>query len=82
MGTLAGAAPAEVPTAPGTAIEMLSSGTTGPPKRVLISERQLDESLLTSGMTRRERLLSKAVPLRRARWCTSALAVTRTRGPR
>ncbi|MRJ77282.1 AMP-binding protein [Aeromicrobium sp. SMF47] len=33
---------------PDTAIEMLTSGTTGPPKRVRLSDRQFDRSLETS----------------------------------
>ncbi|MFI0961318.1 class I adenylate-forming enzyme family protein [Streptomyces sp. NPDC021080] len=33
---------------PGVAIEMLTSGTTGPPKRVLLGERQFDTALSTS----------------------------------
>jgi long-chain acyl-CoA synthetase len=56
-----GAVPADPAPAPGIAIEMLTSGTTGPPKRVHISERQLDESLTSSGQTARQRLLTKAV---------------------
>jgi long-chain acyl-CoA synthetase len=35
-------------TASGVAIEMLTSGTTGPPKRVLLNERQFDTALATS----------------------------------
>lgn len=34
--------------APGIAIEMLTSGTTGPPKRVLLRELQIDTALATS----------------------------------
>ena len=35
-------------TSPGTAIEMLTSGTTGPPKRVRLSDQQFERSLATS----------------------------------
>ncbi|MBX6389465.1 MAG: AMP-binding protein [Frankia sp.] len=34
--------------APGVAVEMLTSGTTGPPKRVLLRELQVDTALATS----------------------------------
>lgn len=36
-------------TRPGTAIEMLTSGTTGPPKRVSLTDRQLDRSMVSGG---------------------------------
>lgn len=57
-----GVAPPDAPDAPGAAIEMLTSGTTGPPKRVRLSDRQLDGSLASSGQVPREgRLLTRAV---------------------
>ena len=60
--TLRGGAVAPAPTAAGVAIEMLTSGTTGPPKRIRISELQLDGSLSSSGQVPRDgRLLSRAV---------------------
>ena len=33
----------------GVAVEMLTSGTTGPPKRVLLTDRQMDTALVSSG---------------------------------
>jgi acyl-coenzyme A synthetase/AMP-(fatty) acid ligase len=48
---VAGAVPPDAAPAPGIAIEMLTSGTTGPPKRVRLSERQVDGSLGSSGQT-------------------------------
>lgn len=38
----------DAPTAPGVVVEMLTSGTTGPPKRVRITDRQFDGALATS----------------------------------
>lgn len=59
-----GAAPAAATTSPGIAIEMLTSGTTGPPKRVRLSVRQLDGSLDSGGQAPRAgRLLSNSVSL-------------------
>jgi len=61
---VAGAAPAGAATSPGIAIEMLTSGTTGPPKRVQLSIRQLDGSIDSSGQKPRDgRLLSTSVGL-------------------
>ncbi|MCW2717871.1 class I adenylate-forming enzyme family protein [Pseudonocardia sp.] len=61
---LGGAALVDPPTSPGVAIEMLTSGTTGPPKRVRLTVRQLDGSLTSSGQVPREgRLLSRSVSL-------------------
>ncbi|MET7335420.1 fatty acid--CoA ligase family protein [Nonomuraea sp. NPDC005650] len=57
-----GTVPHDAETCPGVAIEMLTSGTTGPPKRVRLSDRQLDGSLVSSGQVPREgRLLSRSV---------------------
>jgi long-chain acyl-CoA synthetase len=49
-----GAVPAEPSTAPGVAIEMLTSGTTGPPKRVSLTDVQVDMALRNSGQVPRE----------------------------
>lgn len=48
VATSVGRTPRESDTAPGVAIEMLTSGTTGPPKRVTLRERQFDTALATS----------------------------------
>jgi long-chain acyl-CoA synthetase len=61
---IGGAAPSGAPTSPGVAIEMLTSGTTGPPKRVRLTVEQLDGSLDSSGQAPREgRLLSRSASL-------------------
>lgn len=44
-----GRAPSAAPRLPGIAIEMLTSGTTGPPKRVRLRDEQLDQALLSGG---------------------------------
>lgn len=46
-----GVAPTGAPSNPGIAVEMLTSGTTGPPKRVHLRIRQLDEALVSGGQT-------------------------------
>jgi acyl-coenzyme A synthetase/AMP-(fatty) acid ligase len=38
-----------VPSRPGVAIEMLTSGSTGPPKRVSLTDTQLDRSMVSGG---------------------------------
>jgi acyl-coenzyme A synthetase/AMP-(fatty) acid ligase len=59
-----GTAPQQATTSPGVAIEMLTSGTTGPPKRVRLTVRQLDESLISSGQQPKDGvLLRKSVSL-------------------
>ncbi|WP_329263846.1 long-chain fatty acid--CoA ligase [Streptomyces sp. NBC_01478] len=59
-----GTAPAEAPTRPGIAVEMLTSGTTGPPKRVHLRIGQLDQALVSGGQTRKDdRLLSESASL-------------------
>ncbi|MEU9271634.1 long-chain fatty acid--CoA ligase [Streptomyces sp. NPDC048251] len=59
-----GTAPAEAPTNPGVAVEMLTSGTTGPPKRVHLRSGQLDQALVSGGQTPKpERLLSRSASL-------------------
>jgi acyl-coenzyme A synthetase/AMP-(fatty) acid ligase len=56
-----GAAP---PESAGTAVEMLTSGTTGPPKRVHLSTDQLDRSLRSAGhVPGDDRLLSGSAAL-------------------
>ncbi|MFQ6396265.1 class I adenylate-forming enzyme family protein [Nocardia sp. KC 131] len=59
-----GAAPVDAPTNPGIAVEMLTSGTTGPPKRVHLSVEQLDQALASGGQTpKSDRLLTRSAAL-------------------
>lgn len=59
-----GTAPAAAPADPGVAVEMLTSGTTGPPKRVHLRIGQLDQALVSGGQTpKAERLLSRSAAL-------------------
>ncbi|MFD3377459.1 MULTISPECIES: class I adenylate-forming enzyme family protein [unclassified Streptomyces] len=59
-----GSAPAGAPANPGVAVEMLTSGTTGPPKRVHLRIGQLDQALVSGGQTpKSERLLSPSASL-------------------
>jgi len=59
-----GTAPADAPVNPGVAVEMLTSGTTGPPKRVHLRIGQLDQALVSGGQTpKAERLLSRSAAL-------------------
>nr|WP_240982161.1 fatty acid--CoA ligase family protein [Streptomyces sp. S3(2020)] len=59
-----GTAPAAAPADPGVALEMLTSGTTGPPKRVHLSIGQLDQALVSGGQSpKAERLLSRSAAL-------------------
>lgn len=61
---LGGAVPADATTNRGVAIEMLTSGTTGPPKRIGLTARQIDESMASGRqMPRGEALLSRSVSL-------------------
>lgn len=46
---LGGSAPAAITTSPGIAIEMSTSGTTGPPKRIGLTDGQIAASLAASG---------------------------------
>ncbi|MEU1185522.1 AMP-binding protein [Streptomyces sp. NPDC005820] len=56
--------PAAAPAAPGVAVEMLTSGTTGPPKRVHLRIGQLDQALVSGGqIPKGERLLSRSASL-------------------
>lgn len=49
---------------PGVAIEMLTSGTTGAPKRVQLTDRQLDRAMVSSGQAPRDgAALSEAVTI-------------------
>ncbi|WP_327312145.1 class I adenylate-forming enzyme family protein [Streptomyces sp. NBC_01235] len=59
-----GTAPADAPANPGVAVEMLTSGTTGPPKRVHLRIGQLDQALVSGGQTPKSgRLLSRSASL-------------------
>ncbi|WP_433632150.1 class I adenylate-forming enzyme family protein [Nocardia sp. CA-120079] len=59
-----GAAPFDAPTNPGVAVEMLTSGTTGPPKRVHLRVGQLDQALASGGQTPKPgRLLTRSAAL-------------------
>ncbi|MFG3025368.1 class I adenylate-forming enzyme family protein [Streptomyces sp. NPDC048254] len=59
-GTPSVAAPAN----PGVVVEMLTSGTTGPPKRVHLRTGQLDQALVSGGQTPKpDRLLSRSAAL-------------------
>jgi long-chain acyl-CoA synthetase len=61
---LGGKAPTAAVTSPGVAIEMSTSGTTGPPKRVRLTVRQVDESLSSSGQAPKDgRLLLRSASL-------------------
>ncbi|MFJ3895255.1 class I adenylate-forming enzyme family protein [Streptomyces sp. NPDC090083] len=61
---LGGTAPAEASARPGIAVEMLTSGTTGPPKRVHLRIGQLDQALVSGGQTPKPtRLLSESASL-------------------
>jgi long-chain acyl-CoA synthetase len=46
---VAGAVPADPGRNPGVAVEMLTSGTTGPPKRVRLTDRQMDAGMVSGG---------------------------------
>ncbi|MFI0961282.1 class I adenylate-forming enzyme family protein [Streptomyces sp. NPDC021080] len=56
-GPVGGKVPDEAETAPGVSIEMLTSGTTGPPKRVRLTDRQFEAALVSSGQVPREGVL-------------------------
>lgn len=59
-----GAAAPDAPTNPGIAVEMLTSGTTGPPKRVHLRIGQLDRALASGGQTPKPgRLLTRSAAL-------------------
>lgn len=59
-----GTAPDAAPARPGVAVEMLTSGTTGPPKRVDLRIGQLDQALVSGGQTPKpSRLLSRSASL-------------------
>ena len=54
-----GSAPFDARARPGVAVEMLTSGTTGPPKRIPLGIRQLDQGLAAGGHApRTDRLLA------------------------
>jgi acyl-CoA synthetase (AMP-forming)/AMP-acid ligase II len=57
-----GTAPAQPPANPGVAVEMLTSGTTGPPKRVHLTDAQLEAGFRSGGIrTPREGLFGPGV---------------------
>ncbi|KKD06298.1 class I adenylate-forming enzyme family protein [Streptomyces sp. WM6386] len=59
-----GTAPAAAPVNPGVVVEMLTSGTTGPPKRVHLRVGQLDQALVSGGqIPKHDRLLSRSAAL-------------------
>jgi long-chain acyl-CoA synthetase len=59
---VSGSAPDGAATSPGISIEMLTSGTTGPPKRIRLSDRQVDSVMSASGSPLAEgKLLSSGV---------------------
>ncbi|MFE9924533.1 class I adenylate-forming enzyme family protein [Streptomyces sp. NPDC005774] len=59
-----GAAPVDPAARTGVAVEMLTSGTTGPPKRVHLRDEQLDQALVSGGQTPKGgRLLSGSASL-------------------
>lgn len=61
---LGGTVPEDAPRRPGIAVEMLTSGTTGPPKRVHLRTGQLDQALVSGGQVpKNDRLLSPSVSL-------------------
>lgn len=61
---LTGTAPVDPAANPGTAVEMLTSGTTGPPKRIHLRDEQLDQALVSGGQTPKPgRLLSDSASL-------------------
>ncbi|GAA3526959.1 AMP-binding protein [Amycolatopsis ultiminotia] len=56
--------PDSVVTSPGIAVEMLTSGTTGPPKRVHLSTAQLDQGLVAGGQVpKADQLLSRSASI-------------------
>lgn len=59
-----GAAPAAAAAHPDVAVEMFTSGTTGPPKRVCLRVDQLEQGLVSGGQTSKHgRLLTRSVAL-------------------
>ncbi|MEV5835227.1 AMP-binding protein [Nocardia sp. NPDC052112] len=59
-----GTAASDAPTNPGVAVEMLTSGTTGPPKRVHLRVGQLAQALASGGQTPKPgRLLTRSAAL-------------------
>ncbi|WP_040701271.1 class I adenylate-forming enzyme family protein [Nocardia vinacea] len=59
-----GTAAPDAPGNPGVAVEMLTSGTTGPPKRVHLRVGQLDQALASGGQTPKPgRLLTRSAAL-------------------
>ncbi|MFF0011517.1 class I adenylate-forming enzyme family protein [Streptomyces sp. NPDC005374] len=61
---LTGTPGSEATANPGTAVEMLTSGTTGPPKRIHLRDGQLDQALAAGGQSPKSgRLLSGSASL-------------------
>jgi acyl-coenzyme A synthetase/AMP-(fatty) acid ligase len=60
VGAVAGAVPEDSQPNPGVSVEMLTSGTTGPPKRVRLTDRQMDVAMVSSGQLPREGQLLRA----------------------
>ncbi|MFK4100299.1 class I adenylate-forming enzyme family protein [Streptomyces sp. NPDC019531] len=59
-----GTAVADASANPGVAVEMLTSGTTGPPKRVHLRDAQLDQALVSGGQSSKSgSLLSRSASL-------------------
>lgn len=59
-----GTAPVDAPVSPDVAVEMLTSGTTGPPKRVRLRVEQLDQGLVAGGQVPKSgRLLTRSAAL-------------------
>lgn len=62
--SVGGTAPAGASLAPGIAVEMLTSGTTGPPKRVHLRDEQLDQALASGGQIPKPgRLLTRSAAM-------------------
>ena len=62
---VAGAVPPDAEPNPGVSVEMLTSGTTGPPKRVRLTDRQMDVAMVSSGQLPREGQLLRGGGYRR-----------------
>src|SRR5215207_8912359 len=61
---VAGAVPPDSEPHPGVSVEMLTSGTTGPPKRVRLTDRQMDVAMVSSGqLPRKGQMLRSGVGL-------------------
>jgi long-chain acyl-CoA synthetase len=64
LSVVSGRPPLGAETSPGVAVEMLTSGTTGPPKRIELRDEQLDAAIASSGQRPRAgALLTKGTGL-------------------